>query len=79
MAVFIFLSYHSTQKSQCSLCTLFLPSTRAQNIPIALFVVETLRLSTIIIIVIIINNLFYVGKKKNMYIAHKLINANKIV
>ena len=34
--------------------------------------------NVIIIIIIIINNLFYVGKKKNMYIANKLINANKI-
>ena len=35
--------------------------------------------SVIIIIIIIINSLFYVSKKKNMYIANKLINANKIV
>ena len=33
----------------------------------------------IFIIIIIINNLFYVGKKTNIYIANKLINANKIV
>ena len=31
-----------------------------------------------IIIIIIINNLFNVGKKKKIYIANKLINANKI-
>ena len=37
-------------------------------------------MSLYIIIIIIINNLFYVGKKeKNIYIANKLINANKIV
>ena len=31
-----------------------------------------------LLLLLIINNLFYVGKKKNMYIANKLINANKI-
>ena len=40
---------------------------------------QFLKIRELLLLLVTINNLFYVGKKKNMYIANKLINANKIV